>query len=293
MHDLANEFLEKRACIDDRLEAYRSFYDHDWSRNLHEQSKSACKLREMVLDLCITIKGIGRTAEIPSIAVTLTESYVTSFKLHQLSDSDSMRLINHLAARIEQEVVLKPADLMAVKTAMLKIADKARQDVAGMSMPFPKQELWDSMIKVLHNDPDHAAKNEFRVGIVACQRICFSGLYFAYEDFLVRCIATKLGRDIRATDRDFAASCDQALGKSLASQCRGDSKISAAKKVRDALAHAGGRETQKLRDHKNHGYLVADGIIQILPEDVSGLFQEIKPRITKLVEWAAPLSEFA
>ena len=175
---------------------------------------------------------------------------------------------------------------------MLDLAEEFFNKVKGISVEFPRQELWDGMVKVIPGEND-TPKNEFRIALWSCQRICYSGLFFAYEDFLVRCVHTQSGKNTRSSHHEeFKQLCRDHLGDRLTDSCWLDSRIVTAKRVRHSLAHAGGRETDDLKKQK-HGVSVVDGMLQILPADVQELFTLLKPRIKSLAEWAAPLPAFS
>jgi hypothetical protein len=287
-----NDELIKHMKIDDRLEAYRPFFDHSWAEELFDIATAAPKLADIVFDLTLSLKGLSNTAAIPLSAVDVAQAYAKGHNLGRLSNSLTLKLVSHLAARVCQKVVMPEGDAASLKTIMLDIAEEFYQKAEGKSVDFPRQELWDGFTKVVDGEEQETPKNEFRLGLWACQRICFSGVFFAYEDFLVRCVQTQIGKRVRSTDKDFNKSCDDTLGHKLTSNCWTDQDVKVAKLIRNSLAHAGGRETSDLQKVR-HGIVVCDGSLQIMPEDVAKLFTLLKPRIKSITEWAATLGSFS
>jgi hypothetical protein len=64
--------------------------------------------------------------------------------------------------------------------------------------------------------------------------------------------------------------------------------VRAARLVRNALAHGGGRESEQLRAFP-HGLAVENGTIQVLAQDVRRLFNVLKLKALRLTEKAVTL----
>ena len=239
----------------------------------------------------LTLKGISRAAAIPQFAVDGAKLYSEGHQLESLENSLILKVITHIAERIGHKIVFSGVQISELQKTMFDLADEAVAKTRGLSVEFPRQRFWNEMVKVLPDEPLNSPKNELRIGIWAIQRNCYSGLFFANEDFLVRCVHTQSGKNTWASSREFNGLCRDSLGDKLAEACWLDSRIVNAKRIRHSLAHVGGRETNELNG-TNHGIDVVDGRLQILPIDVLDLFNLVKPRIKSLVEWAIPLSAF-
>ena len=61
--------------LDDRIESYSPFFDHQWARELNGLTESAKKLDDLVFDLMLTMKGISRAAALPQFAVDGAKHY--------------------------------------------------------------------------------------------------------------------------------------------------------------------------------------------------------------------------
>lgn len=283
--------LQRKLFLDDRLESYDSFFDHQWAKDFSALASTAAKLQEPAFDFLMSCKGISRTAALPNLSVALTESYAQGHDHHKLSVSESMRLIDHIVARIEQQVVLNSNQKTEVVAAMAELAEEFRRKLDAVNVEFPKQDLWDSCVKVVDGESPHSPKNEMRLALWASQRVCYSALYFAYEDLLTRCLSIHQRREVRAIGTSFQRVCRDALSPKLQQQCVFGRQINTAKLVRHALVHAGGRETAELKNSK-HLITVVDGQLQILPQDVKELYSCLKWSSVQLLKWAVQQPEF-
>ena len=113
------------------------------------------------------------------------------------------------------------------------------------------------------------------------QRIAYSHLYFAYENFLLVCARVAAGSPkLRTTDRkpSFAAVLSKHFDAQLADFCWTCDNIQLVKGARNAIVHNG------CKSDKPIGPLNARfGELQVSPSDVSRLFNDLKERVILLV----------
>lgn len=280
----------KQMKLDDRLESYGPFFDHQWARSLFAHAETAPRLYEPVFDLTMAFKGVSTTAALPRLSVDFAKSFAEGAKILRLSDSMTMRLVDHIAARLEQKNVLSAKHRQDLKAAMLELAEEIHQKVDHISEEFPRQELWESFVKVEPGEPEHTPKNELRLALWASQRIAYSALFFAYEDFFVRCLTIRIGKRLQSHSTKFTTACRTELGASVAQKCWLGGPIRAARRVRNALAHSSGRLEPGFG--KSNQVEVVGGELQILPADVSRLHDDLKKAVNLLVEWAVNSPSF-
>ena len=276
--------------IDDRIDSYKPFFDHGWAREMGAISKGREKLEALIYDLALTFKGSSTVASIPQLSVDIAGRYAEGMELHRLDESLTLKIVNHLAARVEQRMVLNSSEKGELTKVMLHIAEELNDRASGKSIEFPRQELWDAFVKTEKGKESDDPKNEFRLAIWAAQRNTYSVLFFAYEDFLTSCLEIATGIEHR-TGRGFGKKCEKTLGKQLTVECWDNNEIETARLVRNALVHAGGRETSDLKQ-KKHGVELCEGVLQIMPTDIGNLFDLLKDRSRKLAHWAATMPEF-
>jgi len=283
--------------FDDHIQSYSPFFDHQWAQDLAKVAEPAKKLGELLFDLMIGLKGISRAQSLPQIAVDVTNKFYEGYQLGKLQYSDFVKFMSHVAERLDQKIVFTGVQKSDLKKAILDLADEFKVKTDVPPVQFARQELWDAMVKVIPDDPDLIAKNELRVGIRAFLPICYSGLFFAYEDFVVSCVHachTGSEKKPRVMTDDFKNLFKHWFGDQLANDCWfTNQRIIEAKTVRNALAHAGGNETSDLKELRpKHRIFVIEERLQILPVDVVELYELVKPKITSLVQRAATLSPF-
>lgn len=291
LHHIMTEPFTRNALFDDRIAAYRRFYDHQWARDLHELSDPSPKLNEILFDLCGTLKGLSNARYIPVLAVDVAKAYVEGFGLTRLDNSQILNVMKHVASAIESRLVLTLSQKAEVKEVIVDLIHEAQEKLAGKKVEFPRDELWNSMVQVCEAGSLDSPKSELWLAIPAAERTWYSALFFAYEDFLVRCISCDRGESIRV-GQGFAKLCIESFGLTLANKCWNESVIAIAREVRNALVHAGGRETSNL-GKMSHNIKVIDGYLQILPQDVDAVYEAIKPRVASVVEWALTRPAFA
>lgn len=280
----------KNLKVDDRMDSYNPFYDGQWTKMLAEKAGNSPVLESLVYHFCLSVKGVSTTFAIPKLSIDMAENFANKSKLLSLENSLSLRIVNSIVARIDQSTVLHDFQRESIRAEMLKMSEEVQRNTEGISLPFPRQKLWDSFAKVEENEDINTYKNEFRLVLWAACRLCYSALIFAYEDFVVQCMRIKAKQTIRV-GRKFSNKCVEILGSDLTKQCWDDPQLAIARLVRNSLAHAGGRETLELRQ-RPHDFDIIDGELQILPVDILELHQLIKKRANTLVEWAVDQPEF-
>ncbi len=287
--------LTKEIRIDDRLDSYESFFDHSWAKEMFSISENSPKVERLVLELTSQFKGISRTFALPSLAVSMTEHYWNSYsQVKRLPDSMVMKLISHLAEHLYQKVAMTSGMKADLKVAMLSLADEylARAE-AQPPLTFQRQSLWNGIVGLDEDQgtDDEDPANEYRLALWSCPRVCYAALFFAYEDFILQCVTIKSGGRVKFVDQRFGKEVKTVLGDKIGNRCWSDAKIQNAKNIRHALVHAGGRETSKLKAIR-HGVTIQDGVLQIMPHNVSGLFNILKEASQQLVYWAINEEEF-
>jgi hypothetical protein len=160
----------------------------------------------------------------------------------------------------------------------MKVNSQNELDRYNSENHFSANGYWDSII----------SKFPFRVAVWGLQRLCFTGIYYAYEDYLkhlCRIVSKDHGLWFGRADLagDLIASH---LGELVKLECWTDDRIDTCRLIRNALAHSGGIETTELAK-KNHGLAILDverdGMptrreIQIMPSDNRQLFGYITSR---------------
>jgi hypothetical protein len=181
-----------------------------------------------------------------------------------------------LSARMSTDLRHMQKKDLEANLQLLLAETKANRDKAVMEASgFDVEGYWQEAL----------ANSEFQLSLWGSQRLCYGGLYYAYEDFLLRVFKlVKADPNYRIQDK-FSKDFADAFGVPLRDYCWSDQKVLAARFVRHALVHAGGRETKDVKGVK-HGIKVADGELQIMAPNTVALFCLLKDRALKLTEEA-------
>jgi len=139
---------------------------------------------------------------------------------------------------------------------------------------------------------------DFQMYLAKLQEISYAILFFAYEDFILQ--ATRIGtgkNDLRFVPRQKARELKDAFrglfGPELWSKCCENRPVRIAFLVRNAIAHNGGRETDKLHDEPHGFEVLEDGTLGIMAHHVTALYHDLKERVLSLAEEAVKKPEFS
>jgi len=134
---------------------------------------------------------------------------------------------------------------------------------------------------------------EFAWCLWGSQRLVYGALYHAYEDFIRHCVGIIDGTNYFRGDDLFGAvrTAFGRNGKAVVSACLEDELVTIARLARNAIAHNGGKVTEKLL-RKNHHFKIVANEIQITPDDNRELFNTLKGNVDTLTDHAlAKLAE--
>ncbi|MBT6494529.1 MAG: hypothetical protein HOL01_08245 [Planctomycetaceae bacterium] len=264
--------MPKNQMIDNRLESYRSFFDRDWAKEINALVDGT-QLDPLVFNLGIAWKGAANTHMMPWLLVDSIGGFADSFV--NAHEPPTARLISALVTKLDDEVhgKIRPMMRKELKAAIQRISNQVDDAFESQPYRFDRDEYWMFYLE----------QSEFQVSLIASQRLCYAGLFFGYEDFVVNCykILTSVKRyqTGRSTNGDF----EKAFGPEAAQFCWSDDKIQIARLVRNDLVHNGARISPKLQELK-HGLTVIDGELQILACDTSMLFHQLKKRALQLAD---------
>jgi len=252
-------------------ESYRTFFDHDWAKRVAKRVKGT-PYDDMVFKLCFQWKGAANTSAMPFILVEMCSAFSDGFM--QSQKPHTLMLLDLLASRIGDKMRL-PED-SEVRPKLLKgiseLGNELSQELAMNPYSMDKDELWDGL----------TSNTELTMAILMSQRMCYSNLFFGYEDFLLRVVKHVTGKAKLRTGYDFESHLDEAFGGSWKHDLWQSDSLRVPRLVRHALAHVGGSETKELQKVK-HGFEVIEGRLQITVLDTRALFTMLSATVEKLV----------
>ncbi len=159
--------------------------------------------------------------------------------------------------------------------------DKILKEVSAvMAIPdlLPPGTMWQTMLP----------NSEFQFALIGSQRLCYGAIYYAYEDFLTRCVGlAKKDPDYRwfkrtVFENDITVQFDVALRQ----RCWDDPDVILARLARNSIAHRGCRVTDEFKEAQKavkRPLVLCDDEIQIMAPDTSSLFHLLKDRATQII----------
>ena len=265
--------LTKNIKVDVRLESYRSFFYHAWAERILSITEGS-QIDLITFDLTASFKGIANTFALPWIMAQQLNGFANGFVEsrptipRQFLELISDRLIGQTNARNMLRKELR-ANLDRLLDEVISADEVARKETA-VATP---EVCWNLTLD----------NSEFQMSLWSSQRLCYGGLYYAYEDYLLRVYQVCSGDNDCKINGCFPKKFSDIFGDRLRDECLSDHRIAAAKQVRHSLVHSGGRINEKL-NRMRHGIEVIDGELQIMAPDTRSLFHVLKDRSLNLAE---------
>jgi hypothetical protein len=268
---------------DPDLTSYRGFMDYEWAKAIGKQSEGTV-LEYPVFDLTMSWKGSSNTFAMPLLMVEGSTAFWTEYSKSHIDQTMVFAIIQKIGERLCTEVEFTNMKQKQVKTALDRIVRDAThaEEVSRATFVFPTDELWNSYLT-----PEQPGTAEFHLILWTSQRLCFSSLIHAYEFFVQDVLRMKTGKpdSWRPHFSELVSEMKQVLGDSIADECLMHDDIDSARRVRNSLAHNGGRETNDLKG-KHKIRTCPDGRLLIWPNDNRALFELLKDRASKIVDAA-------
>lgn len=268
---------------DPELTSYRGFMDYDWAKAVGKKSDGTI-LEYPVFDLTMSWKGSSNTFAMPLLMIQGSTSFWTAYSKSHCDQSMVFAIIQKLGERLCTEVEFTNMKQKEVKAALDRIVREAAhaEEVARASFVFPTDELWNSYLT-----PKQPGSAEFHLILWTSQRLCFSSLIHAYEFFVQDVLRKKGGKpdSWRPYFPELVSEMKRLLGDSITDECLTHADIDSAKRIRNSLAHNGGKETDDLKG-KHEIRTCPDGRLLIWPENNRKLFELLKDRASKIIDAA-------
>ncbi|MFI4861870.1 MAG: hypothetical protein ACIAXF_14450 [Phycisphaerales bacterium JB063] len=252
--------------------AYETFFDHDWARRVGRRVQKT-PFDDMVFKLCFQWKGAANTSALPFILVDMCSSFSDGYINGQRPRP--LILLDAIAGRLGDKMSLPQDSDVRVKMleGISEIDLELTQKLAMNPYSMDKEELWDGLV----------VNSELAMAILMSQRMCYSNLFFGYEDFVVRVVKLVSGIDGVRSGRNFDRHLEDTFGKHWKHDLWQSEHIRVPRLVRHALVHAGGSETAELQKVK-HGFEVIGGRLQITVLDTRELFARLSTTVEKLID---------
>jgi len=278
--------------IDPNLVSYEKFFDHEWCRSTYETAKNT-SLENAVDTLMMTWRSTNGAHILPWLMVEslkhFSEGEIRGSQQFRANYSDTLikMLVDNIEARMKY--CLNFDQRSTLRRAVNNIEEDAHKTIEKErnEMRFDVSGYWNSLIE----------SPEFIFCILGIQRINYSSLYFAYEDFLANVIRTEVPTYTSKKTR-IEIEFPKQFGMSLTDFCWNHEEVDLARLTRNALAHNGGRfgaalEKYRTRFVETEGtvalllrgdqFNLVNGMIQFTPDNTKHLFNVLKDRVSMIV----------
>jgi hypothetical protein len=275
--------ITHRIFVDDPLESYQTFFDHTWVENI-DTMVAGTKLERPIFNLCVSWKAAANTCILPWLICDSVSEFSVGFTMGR--EPFAAQVIEACAKRLPNEMSrLSNMQRKELIAAVKKIGTELRDRLAQQAHEFTvsANQMWMAFL-------NGAGASEFRLSIWGSQRTAFGAIYHAYENLLREAVSLASGRPqykVRKVST-LLTDCANLFGQPIADMCLADPDVRAARLVRNALAHNGGKETAELCGVA-HGIRLENGELQIMAPDTRRLFDLLKVRVFKLAEKAVTL----
>lgn len=280
--------LKTTLYIDDRIESYKSFFDHEWATRLMALTDGT-ELEQSVFVLTTNWKATVNSQFMPWLMMgslkafekaylrpkpTITENVIRGM-LEMIPDATASFLSNMKRKQL--------AEVLASLGERMKVANEATQQIE-LSELDPQT--------VFQNHLFGKGGQELQLSIFGSQRASYAAFFFEYENFVTICVGLARKKDPKLkneTYRVFNAgklleNFKAAFDEELAKYCLTDQPVKVGRIVRNALAHNGGKIKEADRAEVRDVIEEIDGFARIMPEHNRVLFNDLKERAFRLAE---------
>jgi hypothetical protein len=274
--------------IESEIEQYR----HVWPTAAADQLDTRCgkaqKLRKLAMPLLLHWRAYAYGAGMPEQFVLAGKAAVEGFQksggVTEVLDI-APKIVNGLAIAVPEMVNEEGLARRLEQAAILLGANFQEQRNKDIEV-YPVDVAWH----------EHLQSPVFQLYIWSSMRLCYQGVYNAYEDFVIQVIRAILEippqEGFRANDPRFKEVFTKDLGPPLWDECWKGKEIRDIKLIRHSLTHASGRMTPNMKEAGIKIEMV-NGVIQILPHRIRELYQLLAPRAMKIIVKAAEMSCFS
>lgn len=212
--------------LDRNISAYPSFFNDRWADAMHGLS-SGTKLDDAVSALCVNWATTGNAFAMPFQMVHNLVGFEMGFLYSEQS------IVNRIFERLAERIPQKMGDLSVTKRKQLASAIKSvGEEMRQFAETIPPSELQFVFDKLLDGQYGH----ELTTSIWALQRLCYGSLYYAYENFVVRCVGIARNKPDYSCGRinDFKKDVRTEFSDAVVADCF-DTPVDIARLCRNAL----------------------------------------------------------
>lgn len=272
--------LDLSISFDNRLDSYASFFDHEWAARFLDAVEPSL-LKPAGFLLCRDWKGVALASRMSWLLVEAMDIYQRTIWQHK--PPDPKRMLKALVEHVTKDAGIRHMARQKIIEGVHSLDQQFEESLRNAAPPVDRETMWHEYLQV----------KEMPWALWASQWLAYAAIYFSYENFLRATVGiAKQGPHYRTPRAvDFHRDVAQVFGTALADSCISAEPITVARLARNCIAHNGGRESQQLK-RAGHRIRVENGYLQIYPEDLRGLYHELKDRVLAVADRARELAVF-
>ena len=259
--------------VDLRRESYRPFFPNEKAKWINNYCPP--QLNDAVLSLFVSWHEASYTLSIPWLTV---EQFSVFVKSHIESNVPWLsRLADGIKAKINNspQSILSKSQKKHIDGIIQNTVNRSRGVIRNESLGISPDDYWNQLVTLL----------QFQVIITASQSSACCATFFAYESFLNDIYLLKGGDgDCYISSKRFWEYWDRCITPNGKAKYWDDPKIDSWRKMRNCMAHRGGKVSQELIE--KHCYVYRDpgsGIISIGPLETKEMFDYLLDNVEKLL----------
>lgn len=265
-----NDEKQSQVIVSTAWQDYEKLFDFDWAKLFFEKATGTA-VESAAQTFALQWRGAGNTFRMPFILLTQMEVFAKAYTEEESSIYQYVQILKDgLVSRLQDQ--LSDSKQKQLQRAISSIAKEMPKKVSVNA--FTRQEIWD----------EYMATTEMRFYLWSSQQQCFTTLYFAYENFLLKCVRERLNDPaLKLFAHNAKDKISQAFDFGTYMHLWAHPQMERARICRHVLAHNGGEETNELKVIVPK-FQTVNGVVQILPADNRWLFSELKDRAVYLAD---------
>jgi hypothetical protein len=285
--------------LDDRIQMYKSFLDYDWVGTL-EKAVRGTGLEAAIISLLFGWKATANAFAMPFFMLHSMKNFEEGYLRGRDSmPEEKLRLLaNALPERMAAKHKLSWTKQRQFSAMIAEILEEAKRSVKTLEV----LDMNETFKGYLHGP----GGTELQLAVVGLCQICYGATFHAYEHFVTECIRWATGdKAFKAFNFSMIVKAAKVFGDDVCDFSLTHERVQLARAVRNALAHDGGRVSpdmfgkvsedvaRSLNAKLHEQFFVEDGIVRIVAANNHNLVDMLKLRVSKIVERAATLPQFA
>lgn len=229
----------------------------------------------------VTWKGVSEARRLPWLMIEAITAAIQGYMDNVTPFPNQVRqvLVDRVMGGVEKnQVKLPEKSRTALGEEIRQIEAELSEQAKSSAFKLDKKQLW-----------VHFLKNQgLSLSLMMSEVNAYSGVYFAYENFLIQCIKVEKNLSNLRTN-GLLTQLRSLVGKDVANQYWNSHHVKMARLIRHAIVHNGRKITPELESFRGNLELESDEIV-IMPSQTTKLYNLLKERAFTLTDTLVKLS---